>query len=79
MTHTKTRAEQRIEQLVNAGRPLTPEESDELYRALHADYMRKWRTERAKIAARHMRRFVTGECRKEEIRLLGQVMLEREG
>lgn len=39
----KTKSEQRIEHLINIGRPLTDEESDELYRALHADYMRKWR------------------------------------
>lgn len=45
---TKTRSEQRIDQLVNAGRPLTDEESEELYRALHADYMHKWRAARAR-------------------------------
>ncbi len=44
---TKTRSQQRIEQLVNAGRALTQAESDELYRALHADYMRKWRLAKA--------------------------------
>lgn len=44
----KTRSEQRIEQLINIGRPLTDEESDELYRALHADYMRKWRIDQAR-------------------------------
>lgn len=48
---TKTRSEQRIEQLINIGRPLTEEESDELYRALHADYMRKWRLARAENEA----------------------------
>lgn len=51
---TKTRSEQRIEQLINIGRPLTDEESEELYRALHADYMRKWRTEKAKVEMRHL-------------------------
>lgn len=50
----KTKAEQRIAWLINVGRPLTPEESDELYRALHADYMRKWRQERARRAEREM-------------------------
>jgi hypothetical protein len=49
---TKTRSEQRIEQLINAGRPLTDEESEELYRALHADYMCKWRAARAKAERR---------------------------
>lgn len=49
---TKTRSEQRIEQLINCGRPLTDDESDELYRALHADYMRKWRQARADADAR---------------------------
>lgn len=43
---TQTRSQQRIHQLINIGRPLTDEESDELYRALHADYMRKWRLAR---------------------------------
>lgn len=50
---TKTRSEQRIEQLINCGRPLSDQESDELYRALHADYMRKWRLARA--ASEHRR------------------------
>lgn len=44
---TLTRSQQRIAQLINIGRPLTDEESDELYRALHADYMRKWRLAKA--------------------------------
>lgn len=66
----KTKAEQRIEQLINCGRPLTDEESDELYRALHADYMRKWRAERAKRARREAGRFVQTEARKHELELL---------
>lgn len=51
---TRTKAEQRIEHLINIGRPLTDQESDELYRALHADYMRKWRQERARRAEREI-------------------------
>lgn len=43
---TKTRSEQIIDQLVNIGRPLSDEESDALYRALHADYVRKWKAAR---------------------------------
>jgi hypothetical protein len=50
---TFTRSQQRIAQLINIGRPLTDEESDELYRALHADYMRKWR--KAKLKNEHRR------------------------
>jgi hypothetical protein len=48
---TKTRSEQRIEQLINIGRPLSELEAEELYRALHADYMRKWRAAKAHAAA----------------------------
>jgi ribosome-binding protein aMBF1 (putative translation factor) len=44
---TLTRSQQRIAQLINCGRPLTEAESDELFRALHADYMRKWRLARS--------------------------------
>jgi hypothetical protein len=50
---TFTRSQQRIAQLINIGRPLTDEESDELYRALHADYMRKWR--KAKLTNERLR------------------------
>lgn len=38
---TLTRSQQRMAQLIALKRPLTDAESDELYRALHADYMRK--------------------------------------
>lgn len=67
---TKTRSEQRIEQLINCGRPLTDEESDELYRALHADYMRKWRQEKARRMERAAGRFIQAESRKHELELL---------
>lgn len=52
--HTKTRSQQRIEQLVNAGRPLTDDESNDLYRALHADYMCKWRKARDEAENRRL-------------------------
>lgn len=42
-TATLTRSQLRLGELINIGRPLTEDEQDELYRALHADYMRKWR------------------------------------
>jgi DNA-binding Lrp family transcriptional regulator len=67
---TFTRSQQRIAQLINIGRPLTEEESDELYRALHADYMRKWRAEKAKQLQREAGRFVQAESRKHELQLL---------
>lgn len=73
---TKTRSEQRIEQLINIGRPLTEEESDELYRALHADYMRKWRLAKAAAAERAWRQSMTAQQRKEEKRLLERVKQE---
>lgn len=43
----KTRAEQTIEHLLSLKRPLEEDEQDALYKALHADYMRKWRAHRA--------------------------------
>jgi hypothetical protein len=67
---TKTRSQQRIEQLINAGRPLTDEESDELYRALHADYMRKWRAAKAEAIARRASYHVEIEARQHERELL---------
>jgi adenylate kinase len=67
---TFTRSQQRIAQLINIGRPLTEDESDELYRALHADYMRKWRAEKAKQLQREAGRFVQAESRKHELQLL---------
>lgn len=73
---TKTRSEQRIEQLINAGRPLTDHESDELYRALHADYMRKWRARRAEAMERAAGRFAMTEERKYEQALLPKVQAE---
>lgn len=73
---TKTRSEQRIEQLINCGRPLTEEESNELYRALHADYMRKWRAEKARRARRAAGRFVQAETRKHELVLLAGLRAE---
>lgn len=72
----KTRAEQRIHHLINIGRPLTEEESDELYRALHADYMRKWRQARAAAAVREIGPFIANQVRKEERRLLERVRQE---
>lgn len=39
-----TPSQQRMKDLLAiTDRPLTDQESDDLYRALHADYMRKWR------------------------------------
>lgn len=68
---TKTRSEQRIAQLIAVtDRPLTEGESDELYRALHADYMRKWRIEKAKRLERQAGRFIQSESRKHELELL---------
>lgn len=72
----KTRAQQRIEQLINAGRPLTEAESDELYRALHADYMKKWRDRRAARASAEMGGRVLDRHRDEEAGLLEKI--ERE-
>lgn len=67
----KTKSEQIIEQMVNAGRPLTDEESDDLYRALHADYMHKWRKARATRAAeRETGRFALSEHRRAELCIL---------
>lgn len=76
---TKTRSEQRIEQLINCGRPLTDQESDELYRALHADYMRKWRMEKARRLQRQAGRFIQSESRKHELELLTRTRSEMVG
>jgi class 3 adenylate cyclase len=46
-----TRSQQRIKHLIALKRPLTVEESEDLYRALHADYMRKWRLAKAEAEA----------------------------
>ncbi len=73
---TKTRSQQRLEQLINAGRPLTQAESDELYRALHADYMRKWRQRRAAQMGREARRFAIAQERKRETHTLAKVQRE---
>lgn len=45
----RTRSEQRLEWLEKQGRrgELTPAESDELHRCLHAIYVREWRKRRA--------------------------------
>lgn len=75
----KTKAEQRIEHLINCGRPLTDEESGELYRALHADYMRKWRIDKAKRLQREAGRFVQAESRKHELELLTRTRAEMVG
>lgn len=79
MTHLKTKAEQRLEQLCNCGRPLTETESDELYRALHADYQRKWRQRKAAAAGREMGKFAMTEVRKHEARTLAKVRQELAG
>ena len=47
----KTRAQQRLEHLLSLKRPLEPDEQDELYRSLHADYMRKWRAHKVQCEA----------------------------
>lgn len=72
----KTKAEQCIEQLINCGRPLTDEESDELYRALHADYMRLWRIDKAKRLEQEAGRSVQTESRKHELELLERARAE---
>jgi hypothetical protein len=76
MEVTLTRAEQRIAQLINIGRPLTEEESDELYRALHADYMRKWRFEKAKILAARSGQICSSGIQKHELELLKRTRAE---
>jgi len=73
---TMTRSQQRIEQLLALKRPLMAEEQDDLYKALHADYMWHWRQERAAKARRAAGRFVADEVRKEELRLLESVQRE---
>lgn len=57
-----TKAEQRIAHLIalSGERSLTDEESDDLYRALHADYCRKWRA--ARKAADERRRDIARSC-----------------
>jgi hypothetical protein len=65
-----TRSQQRLEELINAGRPLTEPEQDELYRALHADYMRKWRGAKAAEIRRVAGRFVADEARKHKLELM---------
>jgi hypothetical protein len=76
MHATLTRSQQRIAQLINMGRPLTEEESEELYRALHADYMRKWRAEKLKRVKREAGRFVRDEAKKHNLQLLRRVRAE---
>ena len=77
MTETLTRSQQRIQQLIAiTDRPLTGEESDELYRALHADYMRKWRIEKSKRMQRVAGQFVRSETRKHELELLTRARAE---
>ncbi len=71
---TKTRSQQRIEQLINAGRPLTQAEGDELQRALHADYMRKWRLA---MAENEVTRHDLAISKLEEANLLARLRLER--
>ncbi len=71
----KTRSQQRLEQLINAGRPLTKAESDELYRALHADYMRKWRLAKAE---NEITRYDLAISKVEEASLLGRLRRERQ-
>lgn len=72
---TQTRSQQRIAQLINAGRPLTEEESEELYRALHADYMRKWRAARAKLES-NRRDLMFSEPERARVRLLETLRAE---
>jgi hypothetical protein len=76
MDRLKTKAEQRIERLINLGRPLTQAESGELYRALHADYMRKWRKAKAEAAERSAGRFAVSERRRLEKLTLKRAMRE---
>lgn len=47
----KTRAQQKLEWLESLRRPLTEAEQNDLYRALHADYMRCWRIHKAECEA----------------------------
>jgi hypothetical protein len=75
MHATLTRSEQRIAQLINIGRPLNEEESEELYRALHADYMRKWRAERARLD-KARRELIGCEPERVRVRLLARMREE---
>jgi hypothetical protein len=60
----KTRAEQKLEWLSSLDRPLTERESIEVERAMHAIYVRDWRSRRL------------SEQRKEELETLERVLDE---
>lgn len=69
-------AEQRIAHYLGLNRPLTDEKSNDLYRALHADYMRKWRQLRAEQAERDAGRFMLSEERRRDQATLQRVQSE---
>lgn len=74
---TLTRSQQRMRDLINADHPLSDGERDELYRCLHADYMRKWRAAKAAEIEKEAISLVERETRKHEELLLERVRLER--
>lgn len=71
MNIARTRSQTRLEQLLSLKRPLDELEQEELYRALHADYMRQWRAKKAEGG-----RFVEAEARKHELALLYRARAE---
>ena len=72
----KTYSEQRLEWLKTRNRPLTDEESDELYRALHAIYVRDWKRHRAKLTERELNRETRALQKAENARLYKKVVRE---
>jgi hypothetical protein len=74
---TLTPSQQRMKRLLAiTDRPLTEEESDDLYRALHADYMRQWRLARSEQLQRDAGRYVQAESRKHELEMLHKARAE---
>lgn len=76
MNIARTRSQTRLEQLLGLKRPLDELEQEELYRALHADYMRQWRAKKAEQMEREGGRFVEAEARKHELALLYRARAE---
>jgi hypothetical protein len=72
----KTRSEQRLEWLKTRKRPLTDEESDELYRVLHAIYVRDRRLYYAGQVERESTTKARGEDRRRNAQLLEKMLDE---
>jgi hypothetical protein len=72
----KTRSEQRLEWLKTRNRPLTDEESDELYRVLHAIYVRDRRMYYAGQVEREATRRARTEDTQRNAQLLEKVLDE---